>query len=113
MVRTRGLTRKRPGTTARPAPRAANAARDAKRPTDSGIGPELTAERIRRLHKRQTRNDFGDLPEVLGVLHLLRRLAADNDDRPDQLVIGGAPIDFADDGVDLAASLVRLDHVGR
>src|SRR5690348_8508376 len=92
--------------TARPASRTAHAARDAKRPAASDIGPELATKRIRRLHQRQPRDDLGDFPEVLVVLHRLRRLAADDDDRPDQLMIGGAPIDLADDGIDLAAGLV-------
>src|SRR5690348_16995812 len=80
-------------------------------PALSRVVAEAAAEGVRLLHQRKAGDDFGHLPEVLRVLHLLGRLALDDDDRADQLVIGGAPIDLADDRVDLAPGLVRLDDV--
>src|SRR5947209_8029596 len=56
----------------------------------SGVVPELAAERIGRLHQWLSWQDFGHVPEVLLVLHVARLLAANDDDRPDQLVVGGA-----------------------
>src|SRR6516225_7713444 len=53
----------------------------------SGIVAELAAEGVGLLHQRFARQDLHDLPVVLVVRHILRRLAADDDDGTDELVI--------------------------
>ena len=58
----------------------------------SGVVAELAAERVRLLHQRLARHDFEDLPVVLLVLHVLRRLALDDDDRADELVVFRAEV---------------------
>src|SRR3954471_6383377 len=75
----------------------------------SGVIAEVAAELVGLLHERKPGNHFGHFPVVLRVLHLLRRLALDDDDRPDQLVIGAAPVHLADDRLHLAARLIGLD----
>ena len=62
----------------------------------SGVIAKLAAEGVRLLHQRFARHNFEHLPEVLGVLHVLRRLAADDDDRADQLMVLGAKTHVAD-----------------
>src|SRR5690242_7131757 len=79
----------------------------------SGVFAEMAAERVRLLHQRLARDDLGDLPEVFLVLHVLRRLAFDDDDRADELMVCGAEFHVADHGREGLALLVLLDHVGR
>ena len=81
--------------------------------SSSGVVAELAAEGVGLLHQRLARNDFEDLPVVLLVLHVLGRLALDDDDRADELVVFLAEVDLADGRVELLALLVLLDDVRR
>src|SRR4051812_2525019 len=67
-------------------------------PSCSGIGAEVAAEGVRRLHQGLARQHLGDVPEVLLVLHVARLLAAHDDHRADKLVIGSTPMDLAHQG---------------
>src|SRR5271167_2640736 len=82
-------------------------------PRGSRVGAELATESVRSLHQAFARYDLGHFPEILRVLHRAGRLAANDDDRPHQLVIGGAEIDVAHGRLVVIAGLVRLDHIGR
>src|SRR5689334_909445 len=73
----------------------------------SCVVAELAAELVRLLHERRPRHDFGHLPEVLFVPHLLGRLAAYDDHGPHELVVLLAEVDLAHHGVELAPGLVR------
>src|SRR5437868_14707193 len=53
----------------------------------SGVIAEVAAEGVGLLHERPAGHDLGYFPKVLLVAHLLRCLAAHDDDRPHQLVI--------------------------
>src|SRR6478672_6953619 len=79
----------------------------------SAIGAEIAAERIRLLHQRLARDDFENLPEVFLVLHRLRILAADDDDRTDALVVFGAIMHVTKQRRDGLALLVGLDDIRR
>src|SRR6185312_15867708 len=59
---------------------------------------EVAAERVGLLHQRSSRDDLNDLPEVFLVLHVLLRLAFDNDDRTDALVVFRTIMHVADEG---------------
>src|SRR5579864_9035103 len=74
----------------------------------SGIIAEVATERIGRLHQRGAWHDLGDLPEILLVAHLARLLAANDDDRPHQLVVRGAEVHIADRRFDVLAGLISL-----
>jgi hypothetical protein len=71
-------------------------AHGAKAPARSGVGAEIAAERVRLLHQPGTRHDLDNVVVVLLILHILRRLAPDDDHRPHELVVFCAEIDFAD-----------------
>src|SRR5262245_37204086 len=45
----------------------------------SGVAAELAAESIRLLHQRFAWHNLDNFPEVLFVLHVLRRFSMDND----------------------------------
>src|ERR1700761_4485186 len=79
----------------------------------SDVVAEVAAERVRLLHQRATRHDFQDLPIVLTVLHVFRRLAANDDDRTDQLMVLGTEMHLADGRVEGLALLIGLDDVRR
>src|SRR5215475_5561474 len=79
----------------------------------SGVVAEVTAERVRFLHQRGARHHLEDLPVVLLVLHVLGRLAPDEDHRTDELVVFLAEIDLADGRVESLSLLVLLDDVRR
>src|SRR4051812_45819261 len=65
---------------------------DQIRGAGSGVVAEPAAERVGLLHQGLAGHDLDDVVEVLLVLHVCRLLAADDDDRPHQLVIVGAEI---------------------
>src|ERR1044072_4890468 len=52
----------------------------------SGVVAEVATEGVRLLHQRRARHDLEDLPVVLLVLHVLRRLALD--DRSEERRVG-------------------------
>src|SRR5690348_11164797 len=87
------VVRGRPGTpvgSGKPGPRISGAALTrctacGERSGCSGVIAELAAERVRLLHQRRPGENLEDLPEVLLVLHVLGRLALDDDDRADEL----------------------------
>src|ERR1043165_4336714 len=62
----------------------------------SGVVAEVAAESVGFLHQRRTRHDLDHFPVVLVVLHVLGRLALDDDDRADELVVLLAEVDLAD-----------------
>src|SRR5436305_14694078 len=70
-------------------------------PTRSGVAAELAPEGVRLLHQRLAGDDFDDLPEVLLVLHVPRRLAAHDHHRPHELVVLLAEIDLANRRLEL------------
>src|SRR5215472_2341035 len=57
-------------------------------PLRLGILAKIAAKGIGLLHQRLAGQDFQHFPEVFRVFHVTRLLAADDDDRTDQLVIG-------------------------
>src|SRR5690242_3884325 len=77
----------------------------------SGIVAQVAAERIRLLHQRLTRNDLENFPEIFLVLHILWRLASDNDDRADALMILGAIMHVAHQRRNGLALLIGLDDI--
>src|ERR1700757_1454227 len=81
--------------------------------TRSGVAAEIAAESIGLLHERSARNDLDDLPVVLLVLHLLRRLASNDDDGTYELVVLGTEVDITDGRGECFAFLVLPDDVGR
>src|SRR5215471_18091032 len=77
------------------------------------IVPGVATEGIGLLHERFARHDFENFPVVFLVLHIGRLLAADYNDRTDQLVIGAAEMHVADHRRERFALLVLFDHVRR
>src|ERR1043165_1471641 len=53
----------------------------------SGVGAEVAAERVGLLHQPRARHDLDHFPVVFLVLHVLGRLAADDDHRADELMV--------------------------
>src|SRR6185312_2641666 len=58
---------------------------------------ELATKRVGLLHQRRARHDFGHLPEIFLVLHVARLLAANDDHRSNELMVGGTPVHLADE----------------
>src|SRR5262249_10145714 len=73
------------------------AAKKALRQRSLDVVAEIATESVGLLHQRLAPNDFLKLPIILGVFHVARLLATDDDDRTDQLVISAAEVHFAHD----------------
>src|SRR5690606_10990833 len=78
----------------------------------SGVVAELAAEGVGGLDHLLARDDLEHRPEILVIAHVLLRLAANEDDRPDALMVLGAVVDIADQGWNGFALLVLLDDIG-
>src|SRR5215831_12267735 len=78
----------------------------------SRVAAEIAAEGVGLLHQPLARNDFDDVVEIFLVLHLGGLLAADDDHRSHELVIGAPEVHFADRGLDFSARLVGLYDIG-
>src|SRR5690606_31080171 len=78
----------------------------------SDVVAELAAEGVGGLDHLLARDDLEHLPEVLVVAHVLLRLAANENDRPDALVVLRAVVDIADQRRNGFALLVLLDDIG-
>ena len=79
----------------------------------SGVITEVAAERVWLLHKWSAGHDIDDVPVVLTILHVLRRFAANDDDRTDQLMILGTEMHLTDGGVEGLALLIGSDDIRR
>src|SRR5579872_5125629 len=75
----------------------------------SAVIAEMAAKCVRLLHQRLARHHFKHFPVVLLAFHLARLLAADDDDRTDQLMIFRAEMHVADHRREGFALLVGLD----
>src|SRR5215472_1722062 len=64
-------------------------------PLRLGILAKIAAKGMGLLHQRLAGHDFQHFPEVFRFFHVARLLAADDDDRTDQLVIGGPEMHIA------------------